>query len=93
MQLFTIGLNWLNDDGTPRLDVEGNMMRTYTNRDISEFAKVYVGLGLQQARGNMDGYSNQVDPLKIKNGGEFKDHLPKVRWKGGREKVLKSDGY
>jgi hypothetical protein len=78
MQLFTIGLNWLNNDGTPLLDQDGRMIRTYTNRDISEYAKIYVGLGLQQWRGNIDGANNQVDPLAIQKGGLYKDHLPKV---------------
>ena len=41
MQLFTIGLVKLNDDGTPVIDPEtGNPIETYTNDDIESFIKV-----------------------------------------------------
>jgi len=45
MQLFTIGLDSLNLDGTPALDNDGNRIPTYDNDDIGEFAKVFTGLG------------------------------------------------
>jgi len=44
MQLFTIGLDSLNLDGTPALDGMGNRIPTYNNDDIAEFAKIYTGL-------------------------------------------------
>lgn len=44
MQLFTIGLVELNNDGTPRLDGNGNAIETYTNEDITGLAKVFTGL-------------------------------------------------
>lgn len=43
MQLFTIGTQMLNLDGTPVLDDEGQPIRTYTQADIEEFARVYTG--------------------------------------------------
>ena len=46
MQLFSIGLDKLNLDGTPILDDEGNRIATYTNKDISEFAKIFTGLSI-----------------------------------------------
>ncbi|RLD20312.1 MAG: DUF1800 domain-containing protein [Bacteroidetes bacterium] len=45
MQLFTIGLDMLNQDGTPILDNEGDRIPTYDNDDIAQFAKIYTGLG------------------------------------------------
>lgn len=45
MQLFSIGLYELNQDGTYVLDVDGNPIPTYDNSDIKEFAKVFTGLG------------------------------------------------
>jgi uncharacterized protein (DUF1800 family) len=45
MQLFSIGLNELNLDGTKKLDGSGNPIPTYDNNDIKEFAKVFTGLG------------------------------------------------
>ncbi|MEM9051756.1 MAG: DUF1800 family protein [Bacteroidota bacterium] len=45
MQLFSIGLFELNQDGTRILDDEGNPIPTYDNNDIKEFAKIFTGLG------------------------------------------------
>ncbi len=45
MQLFTIGLYELNDDGSYRTDSNGDRIPTYDNNDIKEFAKVFTGLG------------------------------------------------
>lgn len=44
MQLFSIGLFLLNDDGTLVLDGEGKPIPTYDNDDITEFAKIFTGL-------------------------------------------------
>jgi uncharacterized protein (DUF1800 family) len=44
MQLFTIGLEELNVDGTIVLDGNGNAIPTYDNIDISEFSKIFTGL-------------------------------------------------
>ena len=46
MQLFSIGLDKLNPDGTPMLDANGERIPTYDNEDISELAKVFTGLGI-----------------------------------------------
>lgn len=43
MQLFTIGLYELNQDGTRVLDTAGNPIPTYDNGDIAELAKVFTG--------------------------------------------------
>jgi len=45
MQLFTIGLNELNLDGSLKLDDRGQAIPTYTNDDIEGMAKVFTGLG------------------------------------------------
>ena len=79
LQLFSVGLHMLNDDGTVKTDLNGHELRTYTNRDISEYAKVFVGLNKQLNRGNIEGISfsqNEIDPLEIVV--EKKDHFPKV---------------
>ena len=44
MQLFTIGLVELNNDGSYALDGMGNEVPTYDQDDIKEFAKVFTGL-------------------------------------------------
>lgn len=44
MQLFSIGLWELNQDGTRRLDTNGLPIPTYDNNDITEFARVFTGM-------------------------------------------------
>lgn len=44
MQLFTIGLNMLNPDGTVIVDSVGQPVPTYDNIDILEFSKIFTGL-------------------------------------------------
>ena len=53
MQLFSIGLNELNIDGTPKLQ-DGEVIPTYDNDDIKEFAKVFTGLGPGAINENVD---------------------------------------
>ncbi len=43
MQLFTLGTNLLNPDGTVQLDGHGLPLPTYIQSNISEFARVYTG--------------------------------------------------
>ncbi|MFK8014500.1 MAG: DUF1800 family protein [Gammaproteobacteria bacterium] len=43
MQLFTIGVQMLNLDGTAQLDGNSNPIPTYNQADIEEFARVYTG--------------------------------------------------
>ncbi|MCZ4410471.1 DUF1800 family protein [Cryomorphaceae bacterium 1068] len=44
MQLFSIGLYELNQDGSIKLDENGNSIPTYDNDDIIELSKVFTGL-------------------------------------------------
>ncbi len=43
MQLFSIGVNKLNADGTPMRDNRGRMIETYTQKDVEELARVFTG--------------------------------------------------
>lgn len=45
MQLFTIGIHELNNDGTKKLDSFGNLIPTYTNEEITGISAVFTGLG------------------------------------------------
>lgn len=49
MQLFTIGLVELNQDGTPRL-VNGETVETYDNTDVTGLAKVFTGLSFDDGQ-------------------------------------------
>ncbi|MDD7887022.1 DUF1800 family protein [Flavivirga sp. 57AJ16] len=55
MQLFTIGLYELNQDGSYELDGNGDRIPTYNNEDIKEFAKIFTGLGTPEVEGNKYG--------------------------------------
>ena len=43
MQLFTIGLDQLNVDGTLKLDASGKPIPTYAQSDVSNLARVFTG--------------------------------------------------
>ncbi len=51
MQLFSIGLNMLNQDGTPQLDASGNMIPTYTEAQVQAFARLFTGWTFQPVGG------------------------------------------
>ncbi len=52
MQLFSIGLNQLQPDGTLKLDALGVPIPTYDQKTITEMAKVFTGWGYYQAGTN-----------------------------------------
>ncbi|MEO6002429.1 MAG: DUF1800 family protein [Opitutus sp.] len=54
MQLFTIGLNRLQPDGTYQLDAAGQPIPTYDQSTVVETAKVFTGWGFQTARPRRD---------------------------------------
>ncbi len=56
MQLFSIGLFELAPDGRRLLDGNGDPIATYGNAQITEFAKVFTGLGLQGPGATFGGY-------------------------------------
>lgn len=43
MQLFSIGVDKLNPDGTPVLDPNGNRIPTYSQTDVTNLARVFTG--------------------------------------------------
>ena len=45
MQLFTIGVYELHDDGTLQFGENGMPLQTYNNDDIDDLAKIFTGLG------------------------------------------------
>ena len=67
MQLFTIGLVELQQNGRPKI-VNGQEVETYDNTDITELAKVFTGLdqdnvGFQGRTGSFTNFENDVLPL------------------------------
>jgi uncharacterized protein (DUF1800 family) len=66
MQLFSIGLWELNQDGTRRSGTNGLPIPTYDNGDITEFARVFTGLSLRSAhqRGPLSSRPTFGPPMK-----------------------------
>lgn len=67
LQLFSIGLDMLNQDGTPILDTQGNRIPTYNQETIVNFAKVFTGWSYcNQTCGNSQpGIVNFRDPMIV----------------------------
>lgn len=67
LQLFSIGLDMLNQDGTPMLDNGGNRIPTYNQETIVNFAKVFTGWSYcNQTCGNSQpGIVNFRDPMIV----------------------------
>src|SRR5689334_161620 len=67
MQLFSIGVDTLNLDGTPVLDAQGNRIPTYDQTAITNLARVFTGWDLDaQKQSPFDGtFSslNYQDPM------------------------------
>ena len=92
MQLFTIGLWKLNPDGTRKTAAaggggsDGAPLPTYSNEDITAFARVWTGFDFQPSRANMEAKEglnshNSVDAMQLKPA--WHDRLPKTKLDGG----------
>lgn len=79
MQLFTIGLVPLALDGS-QVATDPSSATTYTNDDVSEYARLWTGLVRQRRRGNIEDSvqkgRNQIDPMRINM--QVKDIFPKM---------------
>src|ERR1043166_8954892 len=70
LQLFSLGVNKLNHDGTPVLDSQGLPVPTYTQSDISEFTRVFTGWNFNRAPNPAlpAGTTNYRDPMVPRGG-------------------------
>ncbi len=64
LQLFTIGLNRLNPDGSLVRDLQGRTFPTYDQAVVNAFARLFTGwtFGLAQ-----NGLTNYIDPMRVAN--------------------------
>ena len=79
MQLFSIGLTLLNDDGTPILDGPGgDPLPTYDQEDIVDYARVWTGFEASPERTNSidDRGAIGFDTMRINT--RFHDVMPKL---------------
>ena len=70
LQLFSVGTDLLNPDGTPQRDAQGNTIPTYTQNDVNEFTRVFTGWNFQTAISA--GITNYRDPM-LPRGGQNHD--------------------
>ena len=67
MQLFSIGVDTLNQDGTPVLDAQGNRLPSYDQTTIANLARVFTGWDLDANKiWIVDGttaVTNYLDPM------------------------------
>jgi uncharacterized protein (DUF1800 family) len=61
LQLFSVGVNQLNLDGTPVLDSQGKPLATYTQTNVNEFTRLFTGWNWQAAI--QAGMTNYRDPM------------------------------
>jgi len=66
LQLFSIGTDVLNPDGTPQRDAQGNAIPTYSQADVTEFTRVFTGWNFATAIGA--GITNYRDPMFPRGG-------------------------
>ena len=66
LQLFSIGTDVLNPDGTPQHDAQGNTIPTYSQADVNEFTRVFTGWNFATAIGA--GITNYRDPMFPRGG-------------------------
>src|SRR2546423_10626489 len=71
LQLFTVGPDLLNIDGTPKLDASGNRIPTYDQATITNFARVFTGWTFAPPKvwsgDNRTPVVNYVDPMVVTN--------------------------
>ncbi len=69
MQLFTVGLFMLNQDGTLQLDGQGNPIPTYDQNVVNNLTKVFTGWSFCQTSGTCPnvtvGTVNYIDPMLL----------------------------
>lgn len=92
MQLFSIGLHKLDPkDGTEVKTKDGDLIDTYDNENIMEFAKVFTGFENELYRSNIElgqkGTANKIDPMAIRH--KWHDIYPK----SGLDGNYLGDGY
>lgn len=79
LQLFSIGTDVLNPDGTQQRDAQGNTIPTYSQADVNEFTRVFTGWNFATAIGA--GITNFRDPL-VPRGGQNHDFGAKTLLNG-----------
>jgi uncharacterized protein (DUF1800 family) len=77
LQLFSIGLYELSQDGSRQLDGSGNPIATYDQKTVTEFARVFTGwinaTALPGPAASIPTVPNYRDPMVQHKSGQFED--------------------
>jgi uncharacterized protein (DUF1800 family) len=65
MQLFSIGLWMLHQDGSRQVDDNDNFIPTYNNTDITNFARVFTGMSFAGGGSFEFASNNWTQPMKL----------------------------
>jgi uncharacterized protein (DUF1800 family) len=67
MQLFTIGVYELNQDGTRKQDANGKFISAYSMDDVTEFARAWTGFrGSKRRENSVAQNGNRIDPMNVR---------------------------
>lgn len=77
MQLFSIGLWQLNQDGTRKLATNGLPIPSYANSNITEFARVFTGLSFGPETNDSFEYADRIWTAPMKAWDAYHDCNPK----------------
>jgi uncharacterized protein (DUF1800 family) len=80
LQLFSVGTDQLNLDGTVKVDAQGSPLPTYTQNDVNEFTRALTGW--QFATALAAGTSNYRDPMVPRPSGTNHDVAAKTLLNG-----------
>src|SRR4029077_3254292 len=77
LQLFSIGLFMLKQDGSRQVDASGNPIPTYDQKTVTEFARVFTGwinaAALPGPAASIPTVPNYHDPMVQHKSGQFED--------------------
>ena len=68
LQLFSIGTDMLNPDGTPQLTPNGERIPSYSQETINNFTKVFTGwtfCSAPECQNRVTGVTNYIDPMMV----------------------------
>jgi uncharacterized protein (DUF1800 family) len=65
MQLFSVGVERLNMDGTRQMGENNRPIPTYDTSDILSFAKAWTGFTANSKRGNQEATGRITGPMKL----------------------------
>ncbi|HUR99592.1 MAG TPA: DUF1800 family protein [Pyrinomonadaceae bacterium] len=83
LQLFSVGVDLLNQDGTPQLTPEGNRIPSYSQSTVDNFTKVFTGWTFcsgPECTNRAEGVLNYIDPMAVSPANH--DNTEKVLFNG-----------